>query len=78
MPRRELPTSGSLYLVAVGIEKPGNLGAMARTADDPLRVVVTLRDDFLVRAEQLPALEGIDDQLAAGLLHQPVHVAQRH
>jgi RNA methyltransferase, TrmH family len=33
VPRRELPTSGSLYLVAVGIEKPGNLGAMARTAD---------------------------------------------
>jgi TrmH family RNA methyltransferase len=32
-PRRELPRGGSLYLVAVGIEKPGNLGAMARTAD---------------------------------------------
>ena len=32
-PVRELPTNGSLYLVAVGIEKPGNLGAMARTAD---------------------------------------------
>jgi TrmH family RNA methyltransferase len=32
-PRRELPRSGSLYLVAVGIEKPGNLGAMARSAD---------------------------------------------
>jgi TrmH family RNA methyltransferase len=31
-PRRELPRDGSLYLVAVGIEKPGNLGAMARTA----------------------------------------------
>jgi TrmH family RNA methyltransferase len=31
-PRRELPRNGSLYLVAVGIEKPGNLGAMARTA----------------------------------------------
>jgi WD40 repeat protein/predicted Ser/Thr protein kinase len=28
----------------------------ARSADDPVRVVVTLRDDFLVRAEQLPAL----------------------
>ncbi len=32
-PRRELPRSGTLYLVAVGIEKPGNLGAMARSAD---------------------------------------------
>ncbi len=32
-PVRELPPNGSLYLVAVGIEKPGNLGAMARTAD---------------------------------------------
>jgi TrmH family RNA methyltransferase len=32
-PVRALPTHGSLYLVAVGIEKPGNLGAMARTAD---------------------------------------------
>ena len=32
-PRRELPRAGSLYLVAVGIEKPGNLGAMARTAE---------------------------------------------
>jgi TrmH family RNA methyltransferase len=32
-PHRELPRDGSLYLVAVGIEKPGNLGAMARSAD---------------------------------------------
>ena len=32
-PRRELPRDGTLYLVAVGIEKPGNLGAMARAAD---------------------------------------------
>ena len=32
-PERELPRGGSLYLVAVGIEKPGNLGAMARSAD---------------------------------------------
>ena len=30
---RELPRGGTLFLVAVGIEKPGNLGAMARTAD---------------------------------------------
>jgi TrmH family RNA methyltransferase len=32
-PARELPRGGNLYLVAVGIEKPGNLGAMARSAD---------------------------------------------
>ena len=31
-PRRELPRDGTLYLAAVGIEKPGNLGALARTA----------------------------------------------
>jgi TrmH family RNA methyltransferase len=33
IPRRELPRDGTLFLVAVGIEKPGNLGAMARSAD---------------------------------------------
>jgi TrmH family RNA methyltransferase len=32
-PRRELPRGGTLYLVSVGIEKPGNLGAMARSAE---------------------------------------------
>jgi TrmH family RNA methyltransferase len=32
IPERPLPAKASLYLVAVGIEKPGNLGAMARTA----------------------------------------------
>jgi RNA methyltransferase, TrmH family len=32
-PRHELPANSTLLLVAVGIEKPGNLGAMARTAD---------------------------------------------
>jgi len=31
-PRRELPANGTLYLAAVAIEKPGNLGAIARTA----------------------------------------------
>ena len=31
-PERELPTNGTLYLAAVAIEKPGNLGALARTA----------------------------------------------
>ena len=33
VPDRELPREPTLLLVAVGIEKPGNLGAMARTAD---------------------------------------------
>jgi len=33
IPQRELPDDSTLLLVAVGIEKPGNLGAMARTAD---------------------------------------------
>jgi TrmH family RNA methyltransferase len=32
-PRRAIPDNATLILVAVGIEKPGNLGAMARTAD---------------------------------------------
>jgi len=31
-PQRELPSTGTLYLAAVAIEKPGNLGALARTA----------------------------------------------
>lgn len=33
IPQRAVPDDASLLLVAVGIEKPGNLGAMARTAD---------------------------------------------
>jgi TrmH family RNA methyltransferase len=33
IPQRALPADTTLLLVAVGIEKPGNLGAMARTAD---------------------------------------------
>jgi len=33
IPRRPLPRDAKLLLVAVAIEKPGNLGAMARTAD---------------------------------------------
>jgi RNA methyltransferase, TrmH family len=32
-PERELPKDGDLYLVSVGVEKPGNLGAMARSAE---------------------------------------------
>ena len=33
IPQHALPDKATLILVAVGIEKPGNLGAMARTAD---------------------------------------------
>src|SRR5690348_4370622 len=33
IPQHALPDDSTLLLVAVGIEKPGNLGAMARTAD---------------------------------------------
>jgi len=32
VPHRQLPADGTLYLAAVAIEKPGNLGALARTA----------------------------------------------
>jgi TrmH family RNA methyltransferase len=32
-PQRELPSEPTLVLIAVGVEKPGNLGALARTAD---------------------------------------------
>jgi TrmH family RNA methyltransferase len=33
IPQRDIPPAATLILIAVGIEKPGNLGAMARTAD---------------------------------------------
>ncbi len=33
VPQRTLPPTATLVVVAVGIEKPGNLGAIARTAD---------------------------------------------
>jgi len=32
-PQREIPPDATLILIAVGIEKPGNLGALARSAD---------------------------------------------
>ncbi|MSP63661.1 MAG: serine/threonine-protein kinase PknK, partial [Myxococcales bacterium] len=40
------------------------LARAARSQDDPVRVVLTLRDDFLLRAGQLPALR---DRLTQGL-----------
>jgi TrmH family RNA methyltransferase len=49
-PRRALPLGGTLYLVAVGLEKPGNLGAMARSAEaagaDALLVAEAAADVF--------------------------------
>ena len=49
-PPRVLPTGGSLYLVCVGVEKPGNLGAMARSAEaagaDALIVVDGVADPW--------------------------------
>ena len=42
------PEERALYAAA--------LARAARSADDPVRVVMTLRDDFLVRAEALPGL----------------------
>lgn len=76
-PHRELPPNGSLYLVAVGIEKPGNLGAMARTADaagvDALVVAETQADPWnpnAIRAStgavfSLPIVEGTLDEIRA-------------
>jgi RNA methyltransferase, TrmH family len=47
-PERKLPRGGTLYLVAVGVEKPGNLGAMVRSAEaagaDALVVAETKAD----------------------------------
>jgi TrmH family RNA methyltransferase len=76
-PGRELPADGSLYLVAVGIEKPGNLGAMARSAEaagaDAL-VVADGRADVwnpnAIRASTgavftLPVVEAALDEVAA-------------
>jgi WD40 repeat protein len=52
------------------------LAGCARAADDPVRVIATVRDDFLVRASTLPA---IGDRLAASLqlLATPVPDALR-
>ena len=40
------------------------IASLARSPDDPVRVVLTLRDDFLVRADELPALR---ERLAVGI-----------
>ena len=69
---------GSVLLVVDQFEELFTLGAgepessryaaglvrAARSADDPVRVVITLRDDFLARAARVPELRA---RLAAGL-----------
>jgi TrmH family RNA methyltransferase len=76
-PRRELPRDATLLLVAVAIEKPGNLGAMARTADaagaDALIVADAEADPWnpnAIRASTgavftLPIVEATRDEVAA-------------
>jgi TrmH family RNA methyltransferase len=77
VPERGLPPDPTLVLVAVGIEKPGNLGAMARTADaagaDALLVADAQADPWnpnAIRASTgavftLPILETTRDEVAA-------------
>jgi TrmH family RNA methyltransferase len=77
IPSTPLPESATLLLVAVGIEKPGNLGAMARTADaagaDALLIADAHVDPWnpnAIRASTgavftLPIVEITRDELAA-------------
>lgn len=76
-PQRELPRNGSLYLVTVGVEKPGNLGATARSAEaagaDALVVAEGQADIWnpnAIRAStgavfSLPVVEATLDEVAA-------------
>jgi len=76
-PTRTLPDDATLLLVAVGIEKPGNLGAMARTADaagvDALIVADARSDPWnpnAIRASTgavftLPIVDATRDEVAA-------------
>lgn len=82
-PQRTLPDGSTLLLVAVGIEKPGNLGAMARTADaagaDALLVGDAQSDPWnpnAIRASTgavftLPIVDVATDDVAA-LSHQKI------
>ena len=77
IPQRTVPEGSTLLLVAVGIEKPGNLGAMARTADaagaDALLVGDATVDPWnpnAIRASTgavftLPIVEAARDEIAA-------------
>ena len=76
IPQRAVPEDASLLLVAVGIEKPGNLGAMARTADaagaDALLVADARSDPWnpnAIRASTgavftLPVVDATRDEIA--------------
>jgi len=76
IPQRTLPADAGLVLVAVGIAKPGNLGAMARTADaagaDALVVADAEADAWnpnAIRASTgavftLPVVEATRDEVA--------------
>ena len=76
-PEHALPSNPTLILVAVGIEKPGNLGAMARSADaagaDALLVAEANTDPWnpnAIRASTgavftLPMVEATLDDVAA-------------
>ena len=92
-PQRALPKNGTLYLVCVGIEKPGNLGAMARTAEaagaDALVVAEAQADLFnpnAIRASTgavftLPVVEATIDEvraLDAQLLAATVDATRAH
>ena len=64
---RELPPDAHALLVAVGVEKPGNLGAMARTAE------AAGADALVVADGELPTLEPErDPRLDRRRLHAPV------
>jgi len=82
IPRHALPAGSDLILVAVDIEKPGNLGAMARTADaagaDALLVAGTASDPWnpnAIRASTgavftLPIIDATLDLVHALPLHK--------
>jgi TrmH family RNA methyltransferase len=90
IPQRTLPTSPSLVLVAVGIEKPGNLGAMARTADaagaDALVVADAEADAWnpnAIRASTgavftLPVVEASRDEIVALPVRKVAAVVDAH
>ena len=89
IPQRALPAGSTLLLVAVGIEKPGNLGAMARTADaagaDALLVADANVDPWnpnAIRASTgavftLPIVEATRDEVAALPQRKVAAVARR-
>jgi RNA methyltransferase, TrmH family len=82
IPHRTMPPDPTLVLVAVGIEKPGNLGAMARTADaagaDAILVAEARSDPWnpnAIRASTgavftLPILDTNHGEIAALPLHK--------